>query len=347
MGTEKEREKMSDNAIVKRNGNGTQVAQHIAECIKLMIYNGHKLTDPEAMALAQYAVATDLDPFVGECYYLPAIGPGPGIAGWRKKADEQLNYEREQAHEPLARMWCDYLDPVNGEVGQIEEGDYAVKAILHDTLSKTAWEQRVLKYYIELLKAGEKNWNAARELAGPEPTWSAVGVVRKGENFGRDAMPRYERACKRAEKAAIRKRFPRVHLPEPVGFDESEVIDTQFTETLAQIDSEQAMSDLGYSEDPIPAEHDSNPPIEQDTNYQYDPAIQPVSTGMTIDQARNTKTKDKKFYYALTNEELEWHFRGCVKSLKDDKWTEGERLALELKRDAAAIVYVSRQAQAA
>jgi hypothetical protein len=316
-------------AIVKRN-EGNQLAARVAELVKLMIYNGHKLSDPEAMALAQYAVATDLDPFVGECYYLPSIGPGPGIAGWRKKADEQLNYEREQAKEPLARFWCDYVDPTNGEVGKLDDGDVAVKAILHDTLSKTAWEQRTLKYYIELLRAGAKDWDAAKELAGSEPTWSAVGVVKKGENFGRDAMPRYERACKRAEKAAIRKRFPRVHLPEPIGFDDTEVIDTQFSEVTRS--EEQNLNELGFDGNPIPPEHDAPAPIQQTT------------AAMTLEFAENVVTKDGKRYGDLTTEELSYHHNGCINGLKL-KITPEKREDLEMKRDASATILKFRETQ--
>jgi hypothetical protein len=315
-------------AIVKRN-EGNQLAARVAERIKLMIYNGHKLSDPEAMALAQYAVATDLDPFVGECYYLPSIGPGPGIAGWRKKADEQLNYEREKAKEPLARFWCDYIDPTNGEVGKLEDGDVAVKAILHDTLSKTAWEQRTLKYYIELLKAGAKDWDAARELAGDEPTWSAVGVVKKGENFGRDAMPRYERACKRAEKAAIRKRFPRVHLPEPIGFDDTEVIDTQFSEVRNE---EQNLSELGFESNPIPVEHDAPMPIQSNSS-------------MSLEFAESVVTKEGKRYGDLTTEELSYHHNGCIEGLKNTKISAEKREDLEMKRDASSTILDHRARQ--
>jgi hypothetical protein len=318
---------MSD-TIVKRN-EGNQLAARVAERIKLMIYNGHKLSDPEAMALAQYAVATDLDPFVGECYYLPSIGPGPGIAGWRKKADEQLNYEREKAKEPLARFWCDYIDPTNGEVGKLEDGDVAVKAILHDTLSKTAWEQRTLKYYIELLKAGAKDWDAARELAGDEPTWSAVGVVKKGENFGRDAMPRYERACKRAEKAAIRKRFPRVHLPEPIGFDDTEVIDTQFSEVRNE---EQNLSELGFESNPIPVEHDAPMPIQSNSS-------------MSLEFAESVVTKEGKRYGDLTTEELSYHHNGCIEGLKNTKISAEKREDLEMKRDASSTILDHRARQ--
>lgn len=226
---------MNDHTLAVRNMS-TALADpsKLAARIKLMIYNGKKLSDGEAEALAVYSMVNDLNPFVGECYYLPGIGPGPGIAGWRKKADEQLEYEARRAAQPSARFWCDYVDPDPREVGVLAAGDIAVKAVLHDTITKTAWEQRVLSHYIELVKAGEKDIAIARELAGSEPVWSAIGIVRTGENFGGDKMPRYERACKRAEKAAIRKRFPRVYLPEPEGYDEALMVDGQFSEAPEQ-----------------------------------------------------------------------------------------------------------------
>jgi len=211
------------------------LVHEFAERLKLMVNNGRNLNDNEAMALAQYAVATDLNPFLSECYYLQGIGPGPGIAGWRKKAEEQLEYEAKRAAEPLARFWVDYVDPEPNEVS-LSGGDIGVKVILHDTLTKNAWEKRTLSHYIQLVSNGikENAWETAQSLAGPEPTWSAVGIVRQGENFGGDKMPRYERACKRGEKAALRKRFTRIHLPEPMGFDESDIVESTFVATPAE-----------------------------------------------------------------------------------------------------------------
>lgn len=240
---------MNDHTLAVRNMS-TALADpsKLAARIKLMIYNGKKLSDGEAEALAVYSMVNDLNPFVGECYYLPGIGPGPGIAGWRKKADEQLEYEARRAAQPSARFWCDYVDPDPREVGVLAAGDIAVKAVLHDTITKTAWEQRVLSHYIELVKAGEKDIAIARELAGSEPVWSAIGIVRTGENFGGDKMPRYERACKRAEKAAIRKRFPRVYLPEPEGYDEALMVDGQFSEApeASHQSIDKNLADLGF-----------------------------------------------------------------------------------------------------
>ena len=248
-------------ALTKNNSKALVLPNKLAEDLKAMIYNGKRLADAEALALAQYAVATQLNPFVGECYYLPGIGPGPGIAGWRKKADEQLEYEARRAAEPMARFWAEYTEPTTGETGDLAKGDIAVKAVLHDTLTKTAWEKRVLSAYIELVKAKVGDWDAARSLVGTEPVWTAIGIVRANENFGRDAMPRYERACKRAEKAAIRKRFPRIDLPEPAGFD-ADIIEGSFTvDEAPRRTPEENLSELGFNMQPEPQPEE--PPVSE------------------------------------------------------------------------------------
>lgn len=277
---------MSDLALRTNTSIALVDADKLAARIKLMIFNGKKLSDDETMALATYAAVNDLNPFVSECYYLPGVGPTPGIAGWRKKADEQLEYEARRAACPSARFWCDYLDTEPRETGALLAGDIAVKAVLHDTITKMQWEQSILKNMIELLKNKIENAaSLAQEIAGPEPTWSAVGIVRAVENFGPDKMPRYERACKRAEKAAIRKRFPRVYLPEPAGYDD--VVDGSFVEqpTAPMLTQAQALTDLGV--DPIQPTHDGEPPIEQNQTAQsefqniidQEPALQDVMSG--------------------------------------------------------------------
>ena len=228
----------------------------VAERLGLMIVGGKKLSPDERMALAAYSLATGLNPFAGECYYLPGVGPGPGIAGWRTKADEQLEYEAAKAGVPAARSYCEYVEPGEGEARfDPAKGDIAVKAILRDTLTRAEWEKRRFKYFLEMATAGLKDgaWEIAGELVGPEPVWTAVGVVRGDEKFSYDGKPekmdRYERACKRAEKAAIRKRFPRVSLPEPSGWD-TDMIDAVGIEVQAEPRPEgQILAELGFGPD--------------------------------------------------------------------------------------------------
>lgn len=275
---------MSDLAIRTNSSIALVDADQLASRLQLMIYNGKKLSPDETKALATYATVNDLNPFVGECYYLPGIGPTPGIAGWRKKADEQLEYEARRAACPSARFWCDYVDAEPGETGALQSGDFAVKAILHDTITKMQWEQRILSAMIEFLKNKIPNaQELATQLIGAEPTWSAIGIVRATETFGPDKMPRYERACKRAEKAAIRKRFPRVYLPEPAGFND--VVDGSFIEhTLPppERSASQNLHDLGY--DVAEIESPTGQPDQPESSPQPEPATEQPAHRWTVDE---------------------------------------------------------------
>lgn len=326
------------NEIAVRN-NG-QDLEKMAERFKLLIVNGKNLTAPEALALAQYSIATDLNPFANECYYLPGIGPGPGIAGWRKKADEQLEWEARKAAEPLARFWCDYLDASQAESGDLHPGDIAVKAVLHDTLSKTAWEKRRLGHFIELIKASVNSseaWKLAEQLAGNEPTWSAIGIVRGGENFGSsEKMVRYERACKRAEKAAIRKRFPRVNLPEPMGFED--VIDTTMVEIKQpelKRPNEQILDELGYQQKPAP---EPQPPADD----QQDKPTDTVGIPAELAHLANICNDDGTPYPLIPTDKLSFMFNSLGKSLKDNGLSTEIKHEKTAKRDAAQFIITWR-----
>ena len=55
--------------------------QDFASKLKLLLPNGAKLSDAEALAGAQYAKTTGLDPFRGEFYVVSGIGVVPGYKG--------------------------------------------------------------------------------------------------------------------------------------------------------------------------------------------------------------------------------------------------------------------------
>lgn len=305
----------------------------LAMRLKNLVSNGKKLANEEAIALAQYSVATGLNPFVGECYYLPGLGPGPGIAGWRVKAEEQLEYEAMKARMPAARFWCDYIMPEDGEADyDPAKGDIAVKAVLHDSISRTTWEQSRLAHYIELAKSGLKDgaWEIASELVGLEPVRTAVGIVRGSENFGSDKMGRYERACKRAEKAAIRKRFPRVHLPEPLGFDAMDVIDAELkdvSEAEPQRTTDQNLADLYGATTPTP-----------------DEPVTPPSATMSLETAEDVLNSEEKRYGDIDSETLGHMSRVLAKSIKTET-DAGIKEVKQFKLDAIKVILASRQQQ--
>jgi hypothetical protein len=219
-----------------------------------MIVNGNKLHDSEVFALAQYAAATGLDPFAGECWIIPGKGVCPGIAGWRKKAQDQLDYEAREAHQLGSHFWVTYEDAENGScIFDAAKGDIAYVAVLRDSVSQTRWRQSIIAASSDFVKMGAKfteSIELAKSLVGAEPVWIGYGVVFGSETFGgTEKFDRKERAKKRAEKVALRKRFPRIHLPEPDGIDD--VVDPSDYAVVMdsdQMDEHRAMVDLGFEQ---------------------------------------------------------------------------------------------------
>ena len=210
------------------------IARDLAQRLKYMIVNGNKLSDNEVYSLAQYAAANGLNPFAGECYYLSGTGPCPGVAGWRSKGQDQLDYEAKLANQAGGNMWCEYehADPLDC-IFDPAKGDIAYKVILHDSVSRKRWTDSIKEIAMDFVKAGVPFFDAfdkAKELIGPEPVTVSWGVVYGTEKFAGEGktekFDRHERAKKRGEKLDLRKRFPRIHLPEPDNFDDSQVVDS-------------------------------------------------------------------------------------------------------------------------
>jgi hypothetical protein len=180
--------------------------------------NGKRLAKEDATDLAVYSLLTDLNPFNGEAYYLPNVGPVAGVTGYRKKANEWLNAK----HGPAARFWCEFRHAEEGEADfDAKKGDIAYHCTLHDSETKRHWEGQMIHNLGALRKQGmttDEAWKIAREIAGPEPVWTAVGKVDHRESFAYGDKPdkwdRHERAKKRAEKWAIRKAYPSVQIPD-------------------------------------------------------------------------------------------------------------------------------------
>ena len=66
--------------------------KRLARRIKLGLPGGDKLTNDEALTLAQIGLAHGLDVMTGEAWYIPGKGPMVGIRGLRKAARLQSNY---------------------------------------------------------------------------------------------------------------------------------------------------------------------------------------------------------------------------------------------------------------
>lgn len=250
---------MSDNGLVIKKQDslaefdGERYSKMIGR-LRHMIVGGRKLENHEIEALAGASLATNLNPFVGEIYYVPKVGPVIGKQGYARKAQEQLEYEAERAgYRNPVTITVEARPATEEEVGRpIAEGDVAVHVTLTDSLSRSEWLGTLAKF--------QKDFGAelAVELVGRKaPSWTGVGVVEHMEKFKYDdskpeLYARKERAEKRATKQAMMKRFPRLELPDLEGA--LDLADYQLTEVKredphAGKSSDDLIGELGFPPD--------------------------------------------------------------------------------------------------
>jgi hypothetical protein len=291
--------------------------------LKHMIVNGNKLTDPEIYALANYAGANGLNPFAGECYYLPGVGPCPGVAGWRSKAQDQLDMEAKTAGQQGGNLWCEYFHTEPGDCNfEPERGDIAYKVVMHDSVSRKRWTDSIKDIAVDFVKAGVPFFDAfekARELIGAEPVTISWGVIFASESFGApgkaEKFDRHERAKKRGEKLCLRKRFPRIHLPEPENYS-ADTVDAEDVRIVME-----------------------EPKREVDPNFDADKAIEEMGFGgpekpqlnRDLEIACQEKDGKGRLYSSLATGELRFHLKGI--RAKGEKATEQDSIhaqALEM-----------------
>ena len=202
--------------------------------LSFMIQNGKKLTLDELHALAQFSTINDLNPFANESYYLPGTGPVAGIVGYRKRAKRECENDAIKAGYGWGDYTLDFYIVTEDEAYfNPENGDIAIKAVLHDSVADKRWRTELFIAMDELKKYGvADNYKEALNLVGPKPSWVGYGVVFGSEHFSghvwRDGKEvpdewkpemydRHERCRKRAEKQAIKKRFPNLFVGEAQG----------------------------------------------------------------------------------------------------------------------------------
>ncbi|HOD52907.1 MAG TPA: hypothetical protein PKJ08_00130 [Candidatus Cloacimonadota bacterium] len=180
------------------------------EQLRLMISGGQRLTDNEALALANFAIKEGLDPMNGECWLLKSRNPDGtykiagimvGIKGLRRKAQEAL--DKISPGNFFNISYKDINPPSN-------EYEIAIEATLNDSVSTRQYiENRQLAYQMMKDMPGDK-YDAINKMVGESgPKWIGYGFYRKDEhNISMDKKftPR-ERAMKRAEASVIRQRF--------------------------------------------------------------------------------------------------------------------------------------------
>lgn len=177
---------------------GTQVElQQYASRLKLAMRGGDKLTGPEALALAQIALVTHLDPFVGEIWYIPGKGPMIGIAGARR-----LWNEKSAAGGGFSFVDIQPCSP--SDAGATETDVVAAfRAVAHDSGSTREY-MKLFQETLTMLREAKADdpLTIAKEICGPKPQWIGYGYSTKSET---SRMNKMQLARKRAEADALKK----------------------------------------------------------------------------------------------------------------------------------------------
>lgn len=382
---------MSDKTISVRTTTADMLskidsAQLANEANRLMKFGPYpNITAAEAAQLVMYGRMIDANPWNGEVYPTPK-GPMNGVMLYRRKAKEynqrmaptgetwdyKISYRLAESHE------ADY-DP--------EKGDVAWMCELTDTQAEKEWQDAYVRFF-NLLVAAKAPYEFADQkatrMAGTRPVWSAVGVVGGSEHFSagevdewgtnasgkkypktykkdangddiyaQEMWDRNERAKKRAEKQALKKRYPDMLIPE---FQElwsrdmevkimNAVGDMERAEAVTPERAAQTMKDLGLEPDSsmvvdaVSVEDVPMPPPP--------PTPDPVWNVTHAVDLYTTVTDSKGVAYAeKTVDALSYSLNALNKKIKDAPHdTEEEIAALEqmkLKRDAC-LYYINQK----
>jgi len=166
--------------------------KELAERVRIMAPGGAKLTQNEALGLAQGALASGLNPFLGELWMIPGHGLMTGIKGLRKAARQQI----------VGNFWGEWQQIValkEREVLGIPEGAMAFRYILRDS--------ETIRAYAEgwgHLVAGGVPVAVIPKLLGEQPYTEGVGIFLATE---KSRMGPAACAKKRAEADALKQRF--------------------------------------------------------------------------------------------------------------------------------------------
>ena len=173
-----------------------------ANRIGYMVKGGNKLNDNEKMALAQVAMVTKLNPFIGEVWYIPGSGPMIGIAGSRKLDNIQVSEKGGYTWEEMIPV-----DPADAGASAAEIKDVAAafRCDIHDSVANAQYQALFISTLNSLRDAGTTDpFGEAKEVCGPRPVWSGYGYSLIKES---SRMSKPQLACKRAHADALKKRI--------------------------------------------------------------------------------------------------------------------------------------------
>lgn len=180
----------------------TQEIEVFAKRIKTMMRGGEKLQNAEALALAQVATITRLNPFIGECWYIPGSGPMIGIAGARRVDQENAAARGGYSTVDVTPCTPQEAGALENEVKDVAA---AFKAEITDSAAALEYQKMFIATIQALREAGDKDpVPTAREICGPRPKWVGYGFSKKAEST---RMNKTQAARKRAEADALKKKI--------------------------------------------------------------------------------------------------------------------------------------------
>lgn len=241
---------MGEMALTKQENNAISAwaergdVRELANRLQITIPGGKKLSEVEALTLAQAAVAHGLDPFNGEIWLIPGSGLMAGIKGHRRAAHRQIQEEGG------GNYWPEFEGPLSAD----EKADLAIPQDALAFRCKLRDTQTIDHYVrtIERLGGAGLTWEIIEEVVGHRPYTPGVGYAMPNEP---SKMTLVQRAMKRAEADALKRRFD---LPFGAGVgsanDNDDVLEGEFVDTsrsLSQETLEEARASLrGDGKDP-------------------------------------------------------------------------------------------------
>lgn len=217
----------SKNTVVIQNYLESDEIFTLAKRIKVMVPGGNKLQDYEAQALAQVSLVTQLNPFIGEIWYIPGRGPMIGIKGARRVGNDAL----KRAAGDSAYFTAN-LKPCAGDVagykGDIKDLAAAYECVIEDSVSTKMYQTMFLETVNSLRAGGSKDpVGEAKEICGLRPQWRGYGYATVSEQ---SKMNKQALAMKRAESDALKHRFDVPFGASIAAADSAEELEAGWTE---------------------------------------------------------------------------------------------------------------------